>query len=330
MALSFFDLTPDLILDSVEDALDLVSQNRRATGRNWILNSIENRVYEIELEDDTRIIGKFYRPQRWNIDQILEEHKFSQKLADSEVPALTPLQLTNGLAPTLASVLGSEKDSSIYFALFPKFQGKSHDELSLEDLKILGRFLGRMHQVGSAFDIKHRLQLNTENYGWNSLDYLMNSDFMNDNVKSRYESIVQPLLEVCEERLNGIPLLAIHGDCHLGNILWQQGQPLLLDFDDMLLGPAVQDIWMICNGREEMDLKKREVLLDAYETFMPFDYSQLDIIEALRALRMVHYSAWIAKRWDDPSFPKLFPNFASDSFWFEEIQALSECRELLL
>jgi Ser/Thr protein kinase RdoA (MazF antagonist) len=319
MSQDFFVLTPDSILDEVEKVLP---NNSRATGRTWILNSIENRVYEIEFEDQSRFVGKFYRPERWSAEQILEEHSFVKLLAEHEIPAVAPLELEKSPWPTLAKT-----KSGIYFALFPKVQGRSLPELNNEELRVLGHFLGRMHRVALSFQSHKRIKLNAENFGEKPLAFLLESQFVNETLKPRLENVVKPMIKLAREKLSTHTIQSIHGDCHLGNILWKNGEAIFLDFDDMLVGPKVQDLWMIVNGRDQEDLRRRDIMIEAYQNFSDFDWSEFKIVEVLRALRILHYAAWIARRWSDPSFPQIFLNFGSDKYWFEEIQALEECME---
>lgn len=326
----FFELGPNEVLDAVEEVLAGDLAGLRATGRSQALNSLENRVYEIELEATPvqSVVTKFYRPGRWTAEQILTEHAFLAALGEVEVPAVAALPLKNGIAPTLAqSPLG------IYFAVFPKMRGRILNELDDERLRILGRFIARIHAVGQRFPANARLELNVQNYGWESLDFLQSGNFLASPMGERYAQEVTQLLKRLEDFLatgdRELRPLAIHGDCHLGNTLWLDKSPFILDFDDMVRGPAVQDIWMIIRGRDEEAQRQRQVLLEAYEEFQDFSWSSLRFIEAFRALRMIHYAAWIGRRWEDPSFQKTFPDFASSRYWQEEIVALSEVGELL-
>lgn len=327
---SFFALTPDRVLDAVEGALDVARTGLRATGRSMALNSIENRVYEIEMADGSAVVSKFYRPGRWSPEQIHAEHAFIASLDRAEVPVVPPLPLVRSPHSTpTAPTLARSKDG-ILFAVFPKVRGRLIDELSDDRLKVLGRFLARLHAVGSREPADSpRLHLNIETYGDASLDTLDESGFVDTPMGDRYLQIADETLAMIEPVLRGASAHAIHGDCHLGNVLWQQDQPFFVDFDDMLIGPPVQDIWMIVRGDDEEAERQRKVLLDAYEEMKPFDRDSLRLVEPLRALRMIHYSAWIARRWSDPSFPRMFPQFGTDSWWQSEIEALYAVRERL-
>ncbi len=318
----FFALTPESVLDAVEDALTKLKPGIRATGRAIALNSLENRVYDIELEDETNVVAKFYRPQRWTKEQILEEHQFLLALENAEIPVIAPLLLSN------QSTL-SETGDQITFALFPKVKGRIVDELAETQLQTLGRYVSRIHSVGKGFKAKHRIALNVENYATKSLDFLLENQWIDLTYENNYKKVVQAISAKAAPLLQKTEKFLVHGDCHLGNTLWQGESPFFLDFDDSVIAPPVQDIWMIITGRDEENIRNRDILLEAYEVHMDFDYESLKMIEALRALRMIHYSAWIARRWKDPSFPKAFPDFISSRYWAEEITALEECVRLL-
>jgi Ser/Thr protein kinase RdoA (MazF antagonist) len=328
----FFSLTPDRILDAVEGSMGNLGHpvtGVRATGRTWVLNSVENRVYEIEFEDSSRFVTKFYRPGRWKKEQILEEHSFLETLNKAEVPVVCPIGLCpSPYAELVGPTLGLSKEG-IFFSVFPKIMGRSVDELDDEQIRHLGRFIGRLHNVGASFKARHRIALNLKSYGFEALEFLCKSPFLDDIIKPRYQDCVSNFLKEIAPLFDRLSTFAIHGDCHLANILWWEGKPLFVDFDDMVIGPAVQDIWMMLNGRDESDVRKRDMLIEAYEVFRPFDRNQLKLIEPLRGLRMIHYAAWIARRWNDPSFPRMFSHYGSNAYWFDEIQAIEEIRSLI-
>jgi len=318
---SFFGLSADRILTAVEEAL-----GERATGRIVALNSLENRVHEIELENGQYVVSKFYRPHRWNENQLSEEHLFLEKLRATEVPVVCPLPLKGKLVrrtPTLAQL-----NDGIFFTIFPKVRGKLIDEFTDLHLQTLGRYLGRIHQVGKAWVAKHRMKMNVTDWGWKPLDELADSEFFEPNVRVLYETVAEKFLEIAEERLHNVRMSSVHGDCHLGNTLWHGDAPFFLDFDDMMVAPPVQDLWMVIRGRDEEAQRQRQVFLQSYEQFCEFEYETLGLIEVLRGLRIIFYSAWIAKRFDDPSFPQAFPNFATSAYWRSEIEALEECAQL--
>jgi Ser/Thr protein kinase RdoA (MazF antagonist) len=207
-------------------------------------------------------------------------------------------------------------------------RGRLLDELSTTQLETLGRYLGRIHNVGKTWPLKHRLKLSVEDWGWKPMEFILKSKFIDASTKSHYEKIVQEFLTRAEKLLSKAKYISVHGDCHLGNTLWDGESPFFLDFDDMMLAPPVQDIWMILRGRDEETLKQREILLSTYEQMNEFDYETLSLIEPLRGLRIIHYSGWIARRWDDPSFPNAFPSFGSPSYWRSEMEALQEVLQL--
>lgn len=329
---AFFELMPDRILDAVEGALGSAQNPElRATGRVLPLNSIENRVYDVELENGTNVVAKFYRPQRWSAKQILEEHMFLHRLVAAEVPAVAPMTLLasrtselqrpaeKGLTPSLA-----QSPEGLYFTLFPKVRGRILDELDDHRMKILGRFVARLHAVGAGMPRLTRPALDVDHTGWESLHSLEDDGFLESNMAARYRQTAENLLERVRPFCERLSIQPIHGDAHLGNVLWEHDHPFLLDFDDTCDGPPVQDIWMIIRGNDAEADRQREVLVEAYEEMRPFDRSSLDAVEALRCLRMLRYSAWIGQRWDDPSFQKMFPTFGSDEWWRSEIEALYE------
>lgn len=312
----FFQLKPESILDSVEAAIRREEPTMRATGRALALNSLENRVYDVELEDDSHVVTKFYRPGRWTRAQIQEEHDFLFALDDAEIPVVAPYVCGN-------DSLFTTKEG-ILFAIFPKVKGRLMDELDGDRLKTLGRYIGRIHNVGEHFPLRHRRALSAEQWAEEPMEYILNSGLMDPLYHARYEQVGRLITERARAALAGVPTLALHGDCHLGNTLWQFDSPFFLDFDDCMRGPAMQDIWMVVRGRGDEAERDREKLLEGYELFRPFNRAELRLLEPLRALRMMHYSAWIARRWDDPAFPQAFPLFATPRYWEEEIQALQE------
>lgn len=317
----FFALKPESILDAVETAIHLEEPSLRATGRALALNSLENRVYDVELDDGTHVVAKFYRPGRWTRAQIQEEHDFLFALDDAEIPVVAPWVCGD------ESVFENEQD--ILFTLFPKVKGRLLDELDGERLRTLGRYVGRIHNVGAHFPFRYRLKLSAEEWGRNSVKRLLASGLMDPVYQPRYEAIALNIADRAEAALQGVPTLSLHGDCHLGNTLWQQDSPFFLDFDDCTTAPAMQDIWMVVRGRGPEADRDRNAFLEGYEAFRPFNRAELRLLEPLRGLRMLQYSAWIAKRWDDPSFPKAFPLYGTPRYWSEEIQALSEILALM-
>ena len=324
---SFYSLDHNKILNHLEAALGLTnSRSRRCTGKLLALNSIENRVLAFDLENGEEYVTKFYRPNRWTLEQISEEHQFLKSLGEYEVPVVEALDLpaSNTSSPTI-----SQTEDGIFFCIFPKMRGRLKDELQLEEVSILARFVARLHIVGSQTTFQHRKQLNIDSWLWDSIDFLDQSPLAESPMAERYLQMIDESAEIIGATIAPLEHIAIHGDCHCGNVLWNEQGPFFTDFDDSVMGPPVQDLWMILRGRDAEDLKQRDAFIEAYESIHAFDKDSLQSIEALRALRMIHYNAWIARRWDDPSFQKMFAHFGGDSWWREEIQALHECMEAL-
>ncbi|MBN8553899.1 MAG: serine/threonine protein kinase [Deltaproteobacteria bacterium] len=328
---SFYKLTTDRVLDSVEAALSKVKPNIRATGRIMALNSLENRVYEIELEDNSFVVTKFYRPGRWSEAQLGEEHEFLKKLKTAEIPVVAPLELAESKFSKLSKVTTlAQSPDNIWFAVFPKVRGRLLDELSTTQIETLGRYLGRIHNIGRTWPARHRLKLSTEKWGRESLKFILDSKFIDPQTRSHYQNLTEDFLNRCEPLLKNVKAQVVHGDCHLGNTLWEGEAPFFLDFDDMMIAPPVQDVWMILRGRDEESLRQRNILLSTYEQMNEFDYTSLNLIEPLRGLRIIHYSAWIARRWEDPAFANVFANFGTPSYWRSEMEALQEISQLIV
>ncbi|MEZ4743040.1 MAG: serine/threonine protein kinase [Bdellovibrionota bacterium] len=323
----FYELTPDKILTAVE------SLGYRCTGRCLALNSMENRVFDVEIEvdnkkeppskyDHSKII-KFYRPGRWSSEQILDEHEFLANLHENEIPVVLPEKFPNG------STLNKLDNIDIYFTVFPKIGGRSPDELSTEQLQVVGRLLARLHNVGESQISNHRIKLDEVSYGEANLKYLIDAKTIPIDIQTNYQKVVENILQKASPLFESAESQRIHGDCHLGNLLWGQDGAFWVDFDDMVNGPCVQDIWLICPGRDNYGIKQRNILLDSYKMMRDFDDRTLALIEPLRALRFIHFSAWISKRWKDPSFPKAFPNFNSWEYWTEQLRDLQEQLRLI-
>jgi Ser/Thr protein kinase RdoA (MazF antagonist) len=310
LATAYNQLTPDAVFDVVETG------GRRCTGRFIILNSYENRVYSLELDDGVHVVGKFYRPGRWPVEAIEDEHDYLFELADVEIPVATPMTLEDGY--TVGEVRG------IYYALFPRIGGRSPQELTDEQVRILGRFVARMHNVGAAEDAPSRPSLTPDWYGRRNLEWLTENDAMDAGTLAVYTATVEALITRIEPLFNAVPMHRIHGDCHLGNLLWTPSGPTFLDFDDMLVGPAVQDVWMLLPSFDDHGARQRDIFLTAYREFRDFDPLWLRLVEPLRALRFIHYSTWIARRWHDPAFPRTFQYFGTLQYWQSEIQDLRE------
>lgn len=321
----FYELTPERILDAVESAAGV-----RCTGRAMALNSMENRVYEIELDlDDVPkdptgrfLIAKFYRPGRWSEAQILDEHQYLAELAELEIPVVAPLKLQDG--STLATLKGEGQGMGLYFALFPKVSGRSPDELTDDQLAQVGRLLGRMHNVGASRVAPHRLHLTPESYGMANLRHLIDARILPDEIRASYQSTVEQICQITEPWFKATTPHRIHGDCHRGNLLVGRAGMFFVDFDDMVTGPATQDLWLLIPGRDDDSQRQLEAMLEGYETMRPFNRHELRLIEPLRALRFVHFSAWIGRRFTDPAFPRAFPHFGTQKYWQEQLQDLRE------
>ncbi|MFX1713349.1 serine/threonine protein kinase [Stutzerimonas stutzeri] len=311
MSHPFDTLTPDLVLDAVE------SIGYLSDARVLALNSYENRVYQVGIEDETPLIAKFYRPGRWSDAAILEEHQFSLELAEHEVPVVAPLERDGS---TLFEHAGFR------FALFPRRGGRAPEPGNLDQLYRLGQLLGRMHAVGANRPFEHRETLGVQNFGHDSLSTLLEGNFVPRSLLPAYESVARDLLKRVEDvfaSTNFTPI-RLHGDCHPGNILARDDAFYLVDLDDCRMGPAVQDLWMMLAGERHERLGQLAELVDGYNEFHDFTPRELPLIEALRALRLMQYSAWLARRWDDPAFPMSFPWFGSERYWGDQVLILRE------
>ncbi|MGI0119157.1 serine/threonine protein kinase [Zooshikella sp. RANM57] len=305
-------LTPDCVLDAVE------SLGFLCDGRIFPLNSYENRVYQVGIEEQTPVIVKFYRPERWSTDQILEEHQFLFELKELEIPVVCPWQNTQGQS--------LHTFNQFSFAVFPRQGGHAPELDNMDNLVILGRMLGRIHQVGRIKPFTHRPTIDIASFGQASYQYLLNSDLLPYELKTAYETLGRDLLESLEKQWpkQGIEIQRIHGDCHPGNILWRDDLPHFVDFDDCRAGPCIQDLWMLLSGDRHQQIQQLDEILSGYEEFSSFNLAELRMIEPLRTLRIMHYSAWLARRWTDPAFPKAFPWFNTARYWSEHILELRE------
>lgn len=308
MTNNFYNLTFDTVLSAIEKC------GFEPSGHCMALNSYENRVYDIGLEDGSHIVTKFYRPGRWTEKQIQEEHSFLYELDDNEIPVCKPIKLQNG------KTTATEKD--ILFAIWPRTGGRSADEFSDQDLKMLGRFIARIHNVGSSKDSESRLTLNSESYIRKPLNFLLENEFLHSQIRQRYIDACEDLAKIYDVLSQDVPLHRIHADCHPGNLIRGTKGWFFLDFDDFLTGPAVQDIWMICGGNDTESQRNQSMLLEGYRTFRDFNDSWLKLAEPLRAMRFIHYSAWLAKRHKDPAFIKAFPHFNTPDYWIQELNDL--------
>ncbi|MBN1531073.1 MAG: serine/threonine protein kinase [Spirochaetes bacterium] len=306
----FYNLTPDIIMKALEQS------GFEPTGHCLALNSYENRVYDLRLEDGSHVVAKFYRPGRWSRQQILEEHEFLLDLGNDEIPVCAPLPLPGGT--TLEEIQG------LLYAIWPRTGGRVPDELSDEEVAMLGRLCARIHNNGAAKPAPHRISLTGDAYGLKPLAFLEEGGFLPPHLRDRYRAAVLEIVEIYEALRRDVPMHRIHGDCHLGNLLRGGQGWFFLDFDDFLSGPAVQDLWMLVPARDREGLRQREIFLEAYRQFRDFQYSWLHLIEPLRALRYIRYAAWIAQRWEDPAFPAAFPHFGTVEYWEKETEDLEE------
>jgi Ser/Thr protein kinase RdoA (MazF antagonist) len=323
------DLTPQHVLDAL-DAVGL-----RGDGRILQLNSYENRVFQVFLEDGRAIVAKFYRPRRWSGQQILEEHAFALELAAAEVPVVPPLALDGpaerlGDPPTLA-LLGGHR-----YAAAPRCAGREPELDEPGVLQRIGRFIGRLHAVGRRRPFEHRHRLDARRDGRRALDLLMEGAFIPPDQTPGYRGACEAALAAAEAAFDAAAPLAtlrLHGDCHIGNVLWraegEQAGPHMVDLDDAMQGPAVQDLWMLASGDAERQSRRLDALLEGYEAFAAFDWRERMLIEPLRTLRMVRHSAWLAERWSDPTFPIHFPFFGSAAYWSQQTAQLREQLELM-
>jgi Ser/Thr protein kinase RdoA (MazF antagonist) len=304
-------LTPDVVLDALS-ALGL-----RPDGRLLALSSYENRVYQVWLEEDPPVVTKFYRPGRWSDAQIDEEHAFARELAEREIPVVFPQS--------------SSSFAGFRLAVYPRRGGRTPELGDPKTLEWIGRFMGRIHAVGSTKNFIHREALTPQSFGHDARAYLLGSSFMPRDLLDAWKAVTEQALQLvtsCYQRAGDVRAIRLHGDCHPGNILWtphgeMQG-PHFVDLDDARMGPAMQDLWMLLSGdRASMSGQLRKVL-EGYEQFMVFDRRELNLLEALRTLRLIHYSAWIARRWDDPAFPAAFPWFNTQRYWQDRILELRE------
>jgi Ser/Thr protein kinase RdoA (MazF antagonist) len=323
----FYNLGPADILDAVEQI------GVRATGKTLALNSYENRVYQVEIElpaetitstYDTYRVIKFYRPKRWSEEQIREEHALLDLLRENDIPVIAPLPFDDG------DSLRQLAHSGLFFCIYKKFGGRHRAELPDSELKTVGRLLARTHNIAQQIPTRTRLTLNAETYGRANMELLLDSPFIPEESKGSYRNVVEPILQIASQRLQAATSIRIHGDCHLGNVLWQDESPFLLDFDDMVYGPAVQDIWLLNPGRDEASQERQDKVIEAYCELRDFPHQEVSLIEPLRALRIIHFEGWIARRWNDPIFQRTFEHFGTPLYWREELAALYEISDLLM
>lgn len=311
-ALAFADLHPDDILATLSE------MGFACDGRFLALNSYENRVYQVGIEDDKPIVAKFYRPQRWSDDAILEEHEFALDLAIQEIPVIPPLVLAG---KTL------HHSGHHRLAVYACRGGRAPDLDNFDLLTQLGRLVARIHLEGETRRFLHRPTIDIYSYGVASLEYLLDHDFIPDDNRDAYESVAELVLdgvEACFERSGHVQEIRLHGDFHPGNVLVTRDQLHIVDLDDARHGPAVQDLWMFLSGDRDEQTPQLTALLEGYQSFRSFDARELHLVEALRSLRIMHYAAWLARRWEDPAFKLAFPWFDSRRYWDDHVLALRE------
>lgn len=324
----YADLTPDLVLDALE------ALGQRVDGRLLQLNSYENRVFQIGLDSGHFVVAKFYRPGRWSDAQILEEHAFAHELVAAEVPAVPPMTLhatmpealLQGEPPTLGFFKGHR------VALAHRRGGRSPELEDPEVLSWIGRFLARLHEVGARQPFAHRTVMGVAQTGRQARHWLAEHDSLPIEQRSNWLATADQALDLCQaafDRIGDLRLRRLHGDCHPGNILWTPEGPHFVDLDDACMGPAIQDIWMLLSGDPQERQTQLHALLDGYESMAEFDWRELKLIEPLRTLRIIHHSAWLARRWHDPAFPAAFPWFGSGMYWQEQIDLLRQQIELM-
>lgn len=305
-------LTPDTVLDAL-DSIGL-----RGDGRLLSLNSYENRVYQIWMEEGPPVVAKFYRPGRWSAAAILEEHAFTRELFEHEIPVI---------AATSIGEVTLHEFHGFRFAVFPKRGGRAPELEDVKTLEWLGRFLGRIHAVGAVRPFRDRPSVDAASFGEEPRDYLKANGFLPPDLRDAWTSLVDMALDGirrCYDRAGAVRVLRLHGDCHAGNVLWTDDGPHFVDFDDCRTGPAVQDLWMLLSGDRAAMNDQLGAVLEGYEDFFEIDRRELHLVEALRTLRMIHYEAWLARRWADPAFPAAFPWFNTQRYWQDQILDLRE------
>ena len=309
----YLQLIPDKVLAAVE------TLGFETDARIFALNSYENRVYQIGLVDSSSIVVKFYRPGRWSREQILEEHAFTKELAELEIPVIAPESFAD--KGTLIEF------EDFQFAIFRQILGRPPELDKLDNLLVMGRFVGRIHAVGAINHFSHRKNFSVDRIAAESRSFLLDNDFIPPDLVNAYASLSSDLIEAIEQRLHSfgeLMTLRIHGDCHPGNVLWKEDKPHFVDFDDTMTGPAIQDLWMLLSGDRNQRQAQLLEVVEGYNKFFDFRAEELELIESLRTLRLMHYSAWLAKRWSDPAFPQSFPWFNTDPYWANHILELRE------
>lgn len=332
-ATPYDDLTPDLLLDALEACGQAVD------GRLLTLNSYENRVFQVGLDNGDMVVAKCYRPGRWSDAQILEEHAFAFELAAAEVPVVPPLELhaPTHIQPRMRAHFSGQPPTLGHFgghrlSVCPRKGGRAPELEDPEVLTWLGRLLARLHTVGARRPFEHRLRLDPQTLGWQARQWLLEHEAIPIDQVDNWLSVSQQALQRVDEafdRIEGLTWRRVHGDCHPGNVLWTPDGPHFVDLDDAGNGLAVQDLWMLLSGEPAERRRQLDALLDGYESIAEFDWRELQLIEPLRTLRLIHHSAWLARRWSDPAFPAAFPWFASGSYWQQQTDLLRQQLEAM-
>ena len=313
-AFNFQTLHPDTIMDA------LFEQGIRVDSGLTPLNSYENRVYQFQDEDRQRFVVKFYRPERWSVDQILEEHQFAIELLEDEVPVAAPLAF-NG--QTLLSHQG------FHYAIFPSVGGRQFEADNIDQMEAVGRYLGRLHQTGRKQPFTWRPTIGLDEYLVEPRKLFEHARLIPSAQKAAFLKATDALIVAVTDRWHmNFDMLRLHGDCHAGNILWREG-PLFVDLDDSRNGPAIQDLWMLLNGDKAEQRMQLETIIEAYEEVSEFETSEIELIEPLRAMRLVYYLAWLMRRWDDPAFPKNFPWLTGEDYWQRQTATFIEQAKVL-
>ena len=336
-------LTPDLILDAVEQT------GLRCDGRLLALNSFENRVYQVGIEDGQPLVAKFYRPERWPHAAILEEHGFALELAEAELPVVAPLRDEDisgrrnehpqgGLSSEEATPSAGDQSRTLRqhggfaFALYPRQRGRAPELEDRDTLTWMGRFIGRIHAIGALHSFQHRPALDVQTFGEQPAAFVLEQGFIPPDLRPAYETLVRQVLDQvreCFEQAGRVSNIRLHGDCHAGNVLWDDEGPHFVDLDDARSGPAAQDLWMLLSGERAAMEQQLGAVLRGYREFHDFNSRELHLIEALRTLRLIHYSGWLARRWEDPTFPVNFPWFNTQRYWQDQILSLREQAALM-
>jgi Ser/Thr protein kinase RdoA (MazF antagonist) len=308
----FSGLGPESVLDA------LASVGLQGDGRLLALNSYENRVYQVGMDEQAPVVVKFYRPARWSDAAILEEHALVHELAERELPVVAAMTINGATLHTF---------DQFRFAVFPRRGGRAPELDDPATLEWMGRFIGRIHAVGALATYAERPALTPQTFGYEPREFLLAGGWIAPELHAAYSSVIDQALagvERCYERAGPSAQLRLHGDCHAGNVLWTDDGPHFVDFDDSRSGPAIQDLWMLLSGERADMVRQISDVLAGYEDFCDFDPRQLHLVEALRTLRLIHYSAWLARRWDDPAFPMAFPWFNTQRYWQDRILELRE------